>query len=223
MQVFLIPIGADRYELYYEHPEETAGGSTDQQPTGMRAKLQAMLAEADHRRRHPGGPAPDGWVARAKHWVLAWMSERIAEQRLLWHLRRQTAATLLFPADIADADANRILRASLQRDADRHLRSLVLHGIGLVFSAVLFPLPGPNVVGYYFLFMVVSNVLSLRGARQGLRRTAWASVPSEPLAELRQMVALDPPARESRVLDIAARLQLQHLATFFERVVVPGA
>ncbi len=222
MHVFLIPVGAQRYELYYENPE---GAVADHHATGMRAKLHAMLAEADERRRNPHATvAPAGWVARTKHWVLAWMSERIAEQRLLWHLRRQTVANVLYPSDVGEADAHRIVRAVLQRDADRHLRGLVLNAIGLVPCAFLIPLPGPNVIGYYFLFMVVSNVLSLRGARQGLRRTTWAALPSDPLAELRHATTLDPPTRTARVRDIAARLQLQHLATFVERVAaLPGA
>jgi hypothetical protein len=34
---------------------------------------------------------------------------------------------------------------------------------------------------------------------------------------------LEPPAREARIHDVATRLRLQHLTTFFERVVVRHA
>ncbi len=146
------------------------------------------------------------------------MAERIAEQRLLWHLRKETAAALFYPADLSETDADRIVRATLQRDFDRHLRALVLNSLALILSAALIVLPGPNVIGYYFLFMVVSNFLSLRGARQGLRRVVWDAHPSDALVELRHAIALDAPTREARVLDVAARLHLQDLATFVERV-----
>jgi hypothetical protein len=63
----------------------------------------------------------------------------------------------------------------------------------------------------------VGHYLSLRGARQGLNVVTWTSVGSEPLAELRRAIALEPELRERLVHDVAARLRLEHLARFFER------
>jgi hypothetical protein len=63
--------------------------------------------------------------------------------------------------------------------------------------------------------------LSWRGARKGLDCVKWELVASEPLAELRRAMTLTPLQRESRLVDIASRLQLDHLATFVERVAYP--
>ena len=97
---------------------------------------------------------------------------------------------------------------------------LVVDSLLLIVSGVLAILPGPNLVAYYFAFRVMGHWLSMRGASQGLHRVTWTGRPCEPLTELRELVSLDAGAREARVLDIAARLRLQHLSTFFERVAV---
>ena len=82
---------------------------------------------------------------------------------------------------------------------------------------MLFFVPGPNVVAYYFAFRLVGHYLSMRGARQGLSGVTWRNEGSAPLAELRRAIALEPAARDQRVQDVAGRLKLEHLASFFAR------
>jgi hypothetical protein len=50
--------------------------------------------------------------------------------------------------------------------------------------------------------------------------TTWRTEPRAPLTELRQAIGLDPASRERHVNDIALRLQLEHLATFFRRTAI---
>lgn len=229
MEVFLIPVGAERYELYFEPAadEPIADEHDGRWFGGLRRRFSEILREAEserHRRHHDvAEPVSQGWAARAKRRILRWVVEQVAEQRLLWHLRRTSSVDVQAPSDLDPAHAARIIREGLQRDTDRHLRWLVVHAVGLAFAIVLIPIPGPNLIGYYFTFTVVSHFLSMRGARRGLRAVAWQVTPNPALAELRQALGLRPPARERHVHDIAARLRLQHLATFFERVAVPAA
>ena len=164
-------------------------------------------------------------VGAGASWVREWRSmrwivEKIAEQRLLWHLRTADAASACVPDDLADADAARIIRERLQRDADHHLRWLLGEGILMVLSVALVLIPGPNVIGYYLMFTVVGHYLSLRGGRRGLRDIVWERVPSAELTALRHAAALQPPQRADRVHEIAGRLHLDHLPVFFERLVV---
>ncbi|MDP1572542.1 MAG: hypothetical protein Q8L86_21290 [Vicinamibacterales bacterium] len=229
MEVFLIPVGAARYELYFE-PGADEAIEDEEDGTwfrGLRRQFSEILREAEnerHRRHHDvAEPVSQGWAGRTKRRILRWVVEQIAEQRLLWHLRRTASVDVQAPSDLDPAQAARIIREGLQRDADRHLRWLAVHAVGLAFAIVLIPIPGPNLIGYYFTFTVVSHFLSMRGARRGLRAVTWLVTPNPALAELRQALELGPPARERHVHDIAARLRLQHLATFFERVAVPTA
>ena len=151
---------------------------------------------------------------------MAWVAERVAEQRLLWNLRRESSVVAAYPQDLTYDQALTLIRRTLQRDYERHRAWLVVDSLLLIAVGVLALLPGPNIVAYYVAFRVMGHWLSMRGAWQGLHRITWTGRPCEPLAELREVASLDSGAREARVHDIAARLRLRHLSTFFERVAV---
>jgi hypothetical protein len=229
MDVFVIPVGRDRYELYCEGSIDAEGA--DESATGlfgrMRNRFWSMLKTAEHRHRHHDEEeAPKGWMGRMQQRGLAWMVERIAEQRLLWNLRSATAATLAHPQDMTFDQVLTLVRANLQHDYERHRRWTVIDGVLFVLSFVLLgPLflliPGiANLPAFYFGFRVVGHWLSIRGARQGLDRVHFTSRPCPPLTELRDLADLEPSVRVERIHDIAGRLRLPHLATFFERVAV---
>jgi hypothetical protein len=154
---------------------------------------------------------------------MRWVAESIAEQRLLWHLRRQTQACLFYPDDIDEARATAELRAQLKRDYDKHRFWLIIDALLFVASGVFFFVPGPNVIAYYFAFRVVGHYFSWRGARCGLSGITWTAERSVPLGELRRAIPLEPAAREERVQDVAGKLRLEHLASFFARTAVPSA
>jgi Mitochondrial K+-H+ exchange-related len=245
MDVYLVPVGSDRHELYCEVPDDPPDARDDDQDgdqpdTGwrwspvqlfrrLRARFREMLTEAERERRKDrgrGGAETDGstthgWMARAKARVMRWVAESIAEQRLLWHLRRQTEACLFYPDDIDGARATTLLRSLLKKDFDRHRFWLTIDALGFVVSGLLFFVPGPNAVAYYFAFRLVGHYLSMRGAQQGLSGVTWRTEPSAPLAELRRAMALDPAARDEHVREVAGRLKLEHLTSFFARTAVP--
>jgi hypothetical protein len=226
MDVYLVPIGRDRHELYCEVPDEPEADDAPEPPKGffrrLRLRFSEMLAEAERERLQTRqAPADRGWAARVKRRTMCWVAESIAEQRLLWHLRRQTDATLYYPDDLDESAAMSILRSQLSRDFDKHRFWLIIDGILFAISGLLALLPGPNLLAYYFAFRLVGHYLSMRGARQGLKFMTWRAEKSAPLAELRRAIDLEPSVREGRVREVADRLRLEHLATFFERTAVP--
>jgi len=228
MEVYVIPIGRERYELYCE-PSVDAETETDAVPaTGLLGRLRdrfsATLRAAEERQHRPGVDAADiGMLYRLQDRTLRWIATRIAEQRLLWNLRRHTTAVAVHPQDMTFEEVMSVVRRTLQRDYERHRVWLVVDLVGLILSGPIALIPGPNFLAYYFAFRVVGHWLSMRGAVQGLRRVSWSGRASAPLTELRDVFALESPARAARVDDIAARLRLPHLSTFFERVVVRHA
>jgi hypothetical protein len=231
MDVFLIPIGSERYELYCEVPDEDPTAGADASGGFFKRlmhRFREALAEAEReRRRGQPPPLPEGGspslYQRAKRATLRRIAETIAEQRLLWHLRRQETAVGWYPADLSQEAALRVLRVSLGADYDHHRRWLVIDGILFVLSGALVLVPGPNVVAYYLAFRLVGHYLSMRGARQGLDGVRWDLRPSDALAELRPLITLEPQMREARVVAIAERLRLERLVTFFDRLAVPSA
>jgi Mitochondrial K+-H+ exchange-related len=222
MDVYLIPVGQDRYELYCEVPDEPEGPAEAAEPKGLlqrvRQRFADMLAEAERERRH--GPAAHhsaGWMARGKARIMRWVAESIAEQRLLWHMRSQTDACLFFPDDVPEASATARLRSQLGRDRDRHRFWLIIDTVGFVASGLLMLVPGPNLLAYYFAFRLVGHYLSLRGASRGLDVVRWRAEQSAPLSDLRRAIGLEPEQRGRQVAEVAVRLRLEHLVPFFER------
>lgn len=227
MDVFVIPIGRDRYELYCE-PSGDSEGAVEGVPVSgvfgrLRQRFSVMLRAAEDRHRRETTAEPRSWVGRLQDRGLSWIAQRIAEQRLLWNLRRQTFATAVHPPDLTFDQVLALVRRTLQRDHDRHRIWLVIDAIGLIVSGPIALVPGPNFVAYYFAFRVVGHWLSMRGAVQGLRRVEWTGRPCPPLTELRDVVLMESAARDARVHDIASRLRLPNLRTFVERVAVRHA
>lgn len=224
MDVYVVPVGVERYELYCEIPDEPQGEATDQ-PRGffrrMTQRFRDMIAEAERERRQ-GVPADTsrGFLSRLRARTMRWVAESIAEQRLLWHLRHQTTACLHHPDDLTPDQATGILRHALGRDFDKHRFWLAIDSLLCLAVWPLTFVPGPNFLLYYFIFRMVGHFLSLRGARSGLRFVTWRQQPSAPLTELRRVLTLDPGARQSRVHAIAQSLRLEHFESFFQRSAV---
>jgi Mitochondrial K+-H+ exchange-related len=224
MDVYLVPVGPQRYELYCEipdDPEDEKGEASKGFFRRLVDRFRQMIADAERERRQ-GAPqgTPRGWGGRVRAKTMRWVAESVAEQRLLWHLRRQTQACLFYPDDLDEATELRLLREQLGRDFDKHRFWLVIDSLGFVGSGLLMLVPGPNLLAYFFAFRLVGHYLSLRGAKQGLSGIAWTHERSAPLTELRRVLALDPGQREPRLVAVAETLRLEHLVSFFQRSAV---
>ena len=224
MNVFLVPVANDRYALYCEEQGDHPAAPAEAQAGFVRRAAQRFreqIAEAE-RAGSDSSTLPDSWTERLKNRSLRWVAESIAEQRLLWQLRRTVSASLFHPDDLTSTQARELLNRSLRRDWERHRFWLVIDGgCGLV-SLLLILIPGPNVIGYYFAFRIVGHALSLRGARQGLSKTVWTMTPHPALTTLRSVVRASSADRAGVLDDVASHLRLEHLAKFFDRCATPG-
>jgi len=226
MDVYLVPIGSDRFETYYEAPEgEEPDEPADQQTFfgRLRARFQAQLKEAENARHQVAPEEPTTFLGRMQKRSLRWIAERIAEQRLLWHLRKADTATLHIDSVMDPAEAEAVMRASMKRDADRHLRLLAVHSLALIASAPVAFVPGPNVLGYLFTFTVVGHFLSWRGARRGLHEVRWTVARNTALTDLRRALVLRAEERHRVIHEVAHRLHLPKLARFVEQMAATGA
>jgi hypothetical protein len=230
MDVFLIPVGPDRYELYCEQP---VSGDEPVEPSAglfsrLRHRFSGMIRAAEERQRNGADaqPEPQGFVGRVQDRAMAWVAERIAEQRLLWNLRGQSAATAAHPDDMTFDEVRALILRTMQSDAERHRRWMFIDGVLFLVTFVLLgPLfvliPGiANLPALYFGFRTVGHFLSMRGANHGLREVTWTGRTCPPLTELRALTQLDPHVREARVHDVAVRLRLEHLPKFFDRLAI---
>ncbi|HWN83581.1 MAG TPA: hypothetical protein VNN99_00465 [Vicinamibacterales bacterium] len=219
--VFLVPLGPGRHEPYCERQHT----SSDEAPVrgwfaGLRQRFAAMLRAAEEGEDDASESA--GLMARIQARMMAWVAERVAEQRLLWNLRWHDAAIVTHPDDLSFEQVMQIVQQSLRADHRRHTRWLIVDTLLLIGSGVFFFVPGPNLIGYYFAFRVVGHWLSMRGAVYGRDRTAWSGRSSPALTALRAAVERPPYERDPVVEAIARELGLQRLGTFIDRMLVPG-
>jgi hypothetical protein len=217
MIVFLVQVDRDRFELYSEPPEERP---FDPGEHGSRVRRWAHAANVrwhelvDVARR--GGA--HGRIARWRDAVICRLAESIAEQRTLWSLRNEIAATMRFPASIDAGRARAVLDRSLADAKRHHGRWLSVDLLLFIASGILFFVPGPNIVAYYIAFRVLGHLNSWRGARQAIEGVRWTLEADANLAELASLIEVPCEARAPMVAAIAARLNLPRLAAFFERV-----
>jgi hypothetical protein len=222
--VYLVPIGSGRFDLYTEQVEE-AEPIGAREPAGFWSRTierlhegwRQMLRTATSRQGDRGGR-----LARLRDWLVCRIAEAITEQRTLWSLRTLTSATFIYPSDLSETSAAAIRGRVLIRARRHHGRWLVMNIIGVTLTAVLVLLPGPNLIGYYFLFRVVGHYLSWRGARHALEGISWRPAAEPALSELGSLARVEREARAERVAAIASQLRLTRLEAFFDRVAVPA-
>ena len=221
MDVFLVPVGDDSHDLYCEAAADVpisphAASSTTLWGRAL-AVFRRVVAEGEAEGNHSGQPhgPKRGTLRRAFTKKLA---EAIAEQRLLWHLRRLTAARLWHEDDHPSADALECARQAFRRDFTKHRQWLVIDTLLWLACVPLTILPGPNLPAFYFTFRAVGHYLSMRGARQALDAIAWAPTPTPHLTALRAALVLDADARAASIDEIARSLGLTRLAAFVDKV-----
>ena len=222
LDVYVLPLGASGYELFCERQADESTAGEPEQP-GVWGRLVSRFgvmlraAEDQEAGADPNG-VEYGWLARVQHRMLGWMAERVAEQRLLWRLRGKTRVVASHPDDVSFEEVLPTAHRHLRKDYERHRRWLVIDVIMLVISGVLALVPGPNVLAYFFAFRVVGHWLSMRGAQQGLRSAVWSGRPCPELTRLRGVVDAPPAERAALLHEVAARLDLERLPRFVERM-----
>jgi hypothetical protein len=231
MDVFVIPVGPERYELYCEQPF-AADPPPDAAAPSLYGRLRRRIDDLLRRAERWEPPESDGvrrgLVTRFHDRTMAWVAERVAEQRLLWNLRRETAVVANHPDDLTPDQAHTLVMRILQTDLERHhywvwvdgvLFLVTFIGLGPLFLLI----PGiANLPALFFGFRTVGHWYSRGGARHGLRAVTWNCRPCPLLTSLRGVPSLPPDHREARVRDVSMELGLTGLASFYERVSKPS-
>ena len=230
MDVFVIPVGPERYELYCEQPfaADPPPDAVDATLVGrLKRRIDDLLRRAE-RWEHRERDVRRGLLTRVHDRTMAWVAERVVEQRLLWNLRRESAVVANSPDDLTPEQADTLVRHILQKDLQRHqywvwvdgmLFLVTFVGLGPLFLLI----PGiANLPALFFGFRTVGHWYSRGGARHGLRSVTWSSRPCARLTELRRVSGLPTDQRDARVKEISAQLGLAGLSSFYERVSKPS-
>ena len=104
VDIYLLPVGPQDYELYCE-PIDHAAARASGVESGLRARASKAFhgildyIENERHRRHEREESQHhrGPLQRVRDRIMAWMAERVAEQRLLWRLRSVSEAAVHQP------------------------------------------------------------------------------------------------------------------------------
>lgn len=221
MKVYLVPASSTRFALYSEvaHADADAAAGDGSTLWGrMRASFRRAVDEGEAHQR--GERTPDAAErGRFRRFITRKLAEAVAEQRLLWHIRHESQATLVHPDRVAASEAVRLARAEFTADYARHRRWLLIDAaLVIVTGPLLFFVPGPNLVSWYFTFRAVGHFFSMKGARRGLTAGFFVPEASADLSAIADALDLARDQREARVAQAAEALGLERLAPFVLRI-----
>lgn len=209
MKVYLLPLGDDESLFYSEGAEVDAGEVELAEPrTGVRGwaeqrykSLQVVLNESER-----------GVGLRVRR-MWEWLQKRTApDEPLLRSLRGAQAVELVYPASLTEDAARERWDDYLASRSRRHLFWLIINAIVIPLTLLLVPLPGPNLIGYWFVYRAVCHLL----ARLGSRRARHGEVATVFVAssELDDTFAA---ADDERIAQVEASFGLNGLGAYLQR------
>ncbi len=144
-----------------------------------------------------------------------WLHERTSpDESALRRLRHAAQITVCYPSSVDEATARALWTNYLASRGHRHLWWLSINAlVAPVVLLLLMPIPGPNVVGYWFLYRAVCHAL----ARMGVRRAKTNKRATEFVSN--KALDLIVGADEEQRTRLAITLGLKHLAPFIKHIV----
>lgn len=211
MKVFLLPLDHQRSSVFYSEDEDEDAAAGDPSPgrPGLLGWFRRTARGVKSSLKHP-----EGRFARKVKQTWDWLHRRMQpDERLLAALRSAPGITVYHRPSLSGDAVRDLWFAYLRRRFRRSLPWLIFHTLLAPVAVLLTPLPGPNVIGYWFAYRAVHHLLVLRGIRRvlsGRVETTFAPV-----------VGLDAsgqPADRSWLSRAATEFELKGLHDFVERI-----
>ncbi|MBD0325124.1 MAG: hypothetical protein ICV68_01755 [Pyrinomonadaceae bacterium] len=211
MKVYLLPLDEDDECLFYsEGPEATDEGELSApERGGVRGwaerkyrSLQAVLNESE-----------SGVGLRMRR-AWEWLQRRTApDEPLLRSLRGAKAIELVHPSSLNEDEARERWDCYLSSRSRRHTFWLVANVVVSPVTVLLAPVPGPNVIGYWFVYRAVCHLL----ARLGIRNARSEAMTTELVASS-VMDGTFTASDDERIARVEASFGLKGLAAYLQRV-----
>lgn len=209
MNVYLFYIVGKRRPVFHaEHPEDTTPRDARGRPVRSRLERwwRGLLATLKRTVRRGGPRLQRLW---------GWLNRRPPpDEPLLKRLRDARQVTIYHPTTLEAHEARRLWRRYLARRWRSHLVTLAWDLALSPLIALLMVVPGPNVIGYWFVYRIATHLLAMRGVLWA--RLGWTPFAFHPEAALDRPLLLHDGRQVARV---AAQLSLDDLDDFLRRLV----
>ena len=211
MEIYLLDIGGEQPVFYSEEPEPSAA---EVAATASRSGVRGWLERKYRNLQTAVHDSEEGVGARVRRMWL-WLQRRTAaDESLLRRLRVAQRIELYHPASMTAEDVRESWSHYLARRRRRHALWLALNLLIAPVTLVLAPIPGPNLIGYWFAYRAVCHALAVLGVRRAQAHETEMLL--RPSVELDAALAA---SRDEQVARLAASLHLAGLEEFVKRVV----
>ena len=213
VKIYLLLIDHERF-FFYSDPSDSSSDwgespdSTEPPRSGVRGWFQAKFYKFKSAWKQPHSGAMR-WIRRAWDWLHSWAHPDEAMLARLWMAR---TIDLHHPAARPGDEVRDLWQGYLGQQWRRHLVWLFLNGSIAPFAiAILWILPGPNLIGYWFAYRAIHHLLVVWGIRR-----VWRDViPTElyPSTALNELIERDDDGKATHpAIGGAAELFDEHVA-----------
>jgi hypothetical protein len=167
VKIYLLLTDDERFFFYSDEselePDLHAGADgTKTAQSALVAWLEAKLVRFKTAWRH-GESGLTHWLRRLWDWLHSWCHP---DEWMLRQLRSARKIELHHPASQAGDAIHVIWRGYLSRQWNRHVVWLGINATIAPFTVLIAPLPGPNVIGYWFAYRAIHHLLVVWGIRR---------------------------------------------------------
>jgi hypothetical protein len=146
----------------------------------------------------------------------AWerLQQRISpDESVLRALRSERVIKLYHPLAISEEEARSLWRAYLKNRDGRHMFWFVVNALFSPLTLLLAPLPGPNLIGYWFVYRAVCHWLAHLGAH-----SARSDEVTTEFISTDELDGLFAAADEERIAHLSSRFGLNGLDAFIKEM-----
>jgi hypothetical protein len=206
VKVFLLPFDGTQSFFYADGDNDAAPPSTR---PGLRGWFERTMHHLKSSLKHPKGR-----LARKLRQAWDWMQQRMhPDEPLLAALRTAPAIEVYYRASMPGDEVRALWYGYLGRRWRRHLPWLLFNALLSPLSVLLTPLPGPNVIGYWFAYRAIHHLLIVLGIRRAL--SGRVETTFHPVAGLEAVGGCSDDEWRARA---ATQYQLKGLHDFVKRI-----
>ena len=210
MKIYLLLLDDARFFFFSDESEaahENPDNPVDPPRTGLSGWFHARYTRFRIAWQHADSGALL-WMRRVWDWLHSWTHPDEAMLARLWSAR---IVDLRYPASRREDDVRAIWSGYLRQQWRRHLVWLVLNGLIAPFAFLLFVLPGPNLIGYWFAYRAIHHTLVVWGIGRVQRNKAPTEL--HPIAALDLPIERDGDGKSSHVALTGSATRLdEHVA-----------
>jgi hypothetical protein len=164
VKVFLLPLDTRWHVFYFEEDADSDSSAEPVEHGGLRGYLERLYHRWRWSFRHPSGRVTK-WMRR----VWDWLQRRMhPDEPLLASLRSAPTIEVYHGVSLPATEVRALWLAYLRGRMRRHVFWLVFDAAVAPLTILLAPLPGPNLIGYWFAYRAVHQLLMLLGIRRAL-------------------------------------------------------